>query len=450
MKKLDKVVVTLVAGTLSPLISGSLQAAAFIEDSKASLTMRNFYIRNDTRNSTTPNIDEWAQGFILNYQSGYTQGPVGFGVDAIGLMGIKLDSGGTATKAGRDRTPGVLEPLDSDGSPVDQYGSLGASAKMKFSKTELRYGTLQPKLPILSANDGRLLPQTYEGGQLTINEIDNLTLVGGRLEHAKGRASTDEQALSIGGAGNEPGTSKLQRSNAFYFAGGDYKIGKNLLAQYYYGELEDFYQQHFFGLTHTLPLPVGSFKSDLRYFVSDSDGQNGSATGRALGYTSSGYYDNGVTRGEVDNNLFSSLFTYSLAGHALSVGYQKSSGDSAMPFLNQGDGASVYLNTDRLIGNFTRAGERTWIGQYAYDFAALGMPGLSTVLSYYKGDQIATVAGGVKEWERDLVVAYVLPSGPLKGLGLTWRNGTYRSQAATGTADADHNRLMLSYSLPLF
>ncbi|MDB5983848.1 MAG: oprE [Pseudomonas sp.] len=448
MKKMSWII-TMAAGTVSPLISGSVQAAGFIEDSRANLTLRNFYISNDTHNSTTPNIKEWAQGFMLNYQSGFTQGAVGFGVDAIGLLGMKLDSGGTTTKAGRDRTPGVLEPLD-NGSPVDEYSSLGLAAKMKVAKTEFRYGTLQPKLPVMYANDGRLLPQTFEGGQITSNEIDDLTLIGGRLEHAKGRASTDDDALSIGGAGNERGTSKLQRSNAFYYAGGDYKVSKTLLAQYYYGELEDFYQQHFFGLTHTLPLPVGSFKSDLRYFVSDADGKNGDVVGRAEGYTSTGYYGGGVTRGKVDNTMFSSLFTYSLVGHAFSLGYQKSSGDSAMPFINQGDGASVYLNTDRLVGNFTRAGERTWIGQYAYDFAALGLPGLTSTVSYYKGDQIASAVGGVKEWERDLIVSYVLPEGLLKGFAVTWRNGTYRSQAATGTADADHNRLMLSYVLPLF
>lgn len=449
MKKMSWIIMIGTTGTVSPFMSGWVQAAGFIEDSKANLTLRNFYINNDTRNSTTPNINEWAQGFMLNYQSGFTQGTVGFGVDAIGLLGVKLDSGGAVTKAGRDRTPGVLMPLDT-GSPVDEYSSLGLAAKMKLSKTEFRYGTLQPKLPVMYANDGRLLPQTFEGGQVTSNEIDHLTLVGGRLEHAKGRASTDEQALSIGGAGKEPGTSNLQRSNAFYFAGGDYQVSKNLLTQYYYGKLEDFYQQHFFGLTHTLPLPVGSFKSDLRYFVSDSNGKNGSAAGRAEGYTSTGYYGNGVTRGEVDNNMFSSLFTYSLSGHALSLGYQKSSGDSAMPFINQGDGASVYVHTDRLVSNFTRAGERTWIGQYAYDFAALGVPGLTSTVSYYKGDRIASAVGGVKEWERDLIVAYVLPDGPLKGLGVAWRNATYRGQAATGTADADHNRLILSYSLPLF
>lgn len=86
--------------------------ADFIGDSKASLTMRNFYFDQNTVNTTNNNgeASEWGQGFILNYQSGFTEGTVGFGVDAVGMLGVRLDGGGRATKTGRDRTPGALFP----------------------------------------------------------------------------------------------------------------------------------------------------------------------------------------------------------------------------------------------------------------------------------------------------------------------------------------------------
>ncbi|MDF9778280.1 hypothetical protein OKW11_005237 [Pseudomonas baetica] len=107
-------------------------------------------------------------------------------------------------------------------------------------------------------------------------------------------------------------------SDSFVFAGGDYKITKDLTAQYYYGSLEDFYKQHYLGLIH---------------------------------------------------NTWSALFTYSLSGHAFSAGYQQVCGDSAFPFVNQGDGATAYLITDRQIGKFLSAGERTWLAGYGYDFS---------------------------------------------------------------------------------
>ncbi|WP_263143089.1 OprD family porin [Pseudomonas sp. RIT-PI-AD] len=432
----------------SGILAQSALAAGFIEDSKAGLTLRNFYINQDNRDGAAApsKQEEWGQGFIFNFTSGYTAGTVGVGVDALGLVGLRLDSGkGTHYNPTSANRGGLVFPTDSHGEAVDEFSSLGLTGKVKISKTEARLGTLQPKLPVVTYNDGRLLPQTFEGGQITSNEIDGLTLTGGKLEHAKGRNSSDDEALAIAGAGGASG----QRSNAFYFAGGDYKINKDLLAQYYYGNLDDFYKQHFLGLTHNLALPVGALKSDLRYFLSSSDGKNGSTSGRADGYRSAGYWKAGDSdRGEVDNRTWSALFTYTLGGHALSGGYQQVSGDSDFPFLNQGDGSTAYLITDRQIGKFQRAGERTWLAQYGYDFATLGVAGLNASVVYLKGDNIDTATGDAQEWERDLVVNYVVPEGTFKGVGLSWRNASLRSEVAS-QRDQDENRLILSYTLPL-
>ncbi|MDK1395237.1 OprD family porin [Pseudomonas protegens] len=424
-------------------------AAGFVEDSKASITARNFYINQDNRDGAAKpsKQEEWGQGFIFNFASGYTEGTVGFGVDAIGLLGIRLDSGkGTAYNAGSANKGGIVFPSDSDGRAVDEFSSLGLTAKVKVSKTELRLGTLQPKLPVVTYNDGRLLPQTFEGGQITSNDIDNLTLVGGKLEHAKGRNSSNNDSLTIAGSNGATTTATAnKRSNEFYYAGGDYKITKDLTAQYYYGNLEDFYKQHFLGLTHNWTLPVGSLKSDLRYFNSDSDGKNSSQEGRLAGYRSSGFQNKG---GEVDNRTWSAKFTYSLQGHALSAGYQRVNGTSDFPFLNQGDGATSYLITDVQIGKFQRAGERTWLAQYAYDFATVGLPGLTTSVIYLKGDNVATSAGDKGEWERDFTVGYVIPEGTFKGLGLSWKNAALRSDVAS-QRNQDENRLILSYTLSI-
>jgi hypothetical protein len=59
--------------------------ADFLSDSKATLGMRNFYFNNDNRDGTAVPLktEEWAQGFMLDVKSGYTDGTVGFGVDSI-------------------------------------------------------------------------------------------------------------------------------------------------------------------------------------------------------------------------------------------------------------------------------------------------------------------------------------------------------------------------------
>ena len=160
-------------------------AGGFVEDSKATLGLRNFYINQDNRERTDnpSKQEEWGQGFLFNYTSGYTEGTVGFGVDALGLLGVRLDSGkGTHYNNGSDNYGGIVFPSEGDGRAVDDFGSIGVTGKVRVSKTEGRIGTLQPKLPVVTFNDGRLLPQTFEGGQVTSNEIDGLTLVGGQLE----------------------------------------------------------------------------------------------------------------------------------------------------------------------------------------------------------------------------------------------------------------------------
>ncbi|WP_244517298.1 OprD family outer membrane porin, partial [Pseudomonas linyingensis] len=149
----------------------------FIEDSTATLTARNYYFSRDFRDvpaTAQSKQEEWAQGFILNFKSGYTPGPVGFGVDAIGLLGIKLDS--SADRAGTGLLPGAF----GDEAP-DDYSRAGAALKVRVSKTELKIGELQPNLPVLTFSDIRLLPPTYSGASIVSQEIAGLTLQGGQM-----------------------------------------------------------------------------------------------------------------------------------------------------------------------------------------------------------------------------------------------------------------------------
>ena len=430
-------------------------AAGFIEDSKATLKLRNFYINTDNRDSATAAQNaanqnyqaEWGQGFQLDFTSGYTQGPVGFGVDAIGLLGIKLDS--SADKHGNptgNAYGGTVFPSDGN-QAVDDFSSLGLTAKAKISKTELKLGTLLPKNPVIVSNDGRLLPQTWQGGQLTSADIKDLTLVGGQIEQVKGRNSSNNENLSIAGAnGGANNAITGKTSNKFIYAGGDYKLTKDLTAQYYFGKLEDFYTQNFLGLVHNWAIGPGVLKSDIRYFNSKDDGANGH---NPLYYTG-GYYGGTTTKGKVDNNLYSGLFLYTVAGHTFGGGYQSSNGDSDFPWLNQGDGSSNYTITDMQIQKFGRAGEKTWQARYAYDFSALGLPGATAGLVYLRGDDIDTpTTSNASEWERDLTLAYVVQSGAMKGFGVMWKNAMWRNNIPN-TRQQDENRLILSYTLALF
>ena len=91
-------------------------------------------------------------------EGGYTEGPLGFGLDAIGLLGVKLDSSPDRVGTGL-----LQSDREAPNRAQDDYGSAGLTAKARLSATTLHLGTLQPLLPVVMRNDSRLLPQTFRG-----------------------------------------------------------------------------------------------------------------------------------------------------------------------------------------------------------------------------------------------------------------------------------------------
>ncbi len=449
--------------------SADIMDNSFIKDSKATIGLRNFYMNQDQRHGGDATLDEWGQAFMFNFQSGYTPGVVGFGVDLYADYGVRLDGGSYSGKSGADRiasTSGSF-PLESNGKYKHDFGRVGYTGKIRYSKTEAHVGTLRPKFAVIRANDARLLPELFWGYQLTSREIDNLTLVGGRIEHSTERNSSNSDSLSVQGSNSSRSTGAF--SNSFFYAVAEYQFKdvlkgstldllKNTTLTYNYGGLQDFYKQHFVGLINNLQLPVGVWQTDFRYYNSSSSGANSTASGRARGYHMAGRWAKGDKHQyEVDNRLWSLQFTYSVWGHAVKAGYQKITGHSDFPSIatDSGTGRSLYLITNTNIqgAKFSSAGERTWVAGYSYDFSHIGVPGLSISNTYYKGTHIADTVNGHKvnaeEWARDLTLAYQIQQGTFKGLGITWTNGTWRGDDS-GTKDRDENRVAINYSLALF
>lgn len=391
----------------------------FIEDASATLVARNYYFSRDFSDLVGPSrqskAEEWAQGFILNLKSGYTPGVVGVGVDVIGQLGFKLDSS-------PDRVNTGLLPVHGDGRAADEYSRLGAALKLRLSKTELRMGELQPNLPVLTFSDIRLLPPTYQGVSVVSGEIDGLTLQGGHLTSTSLRNEAgDERMRAMLGR-----TPQAAFSDAFDYAGGDYAFNANrTTVSAWYARLEDIYDQRFLGLKHSQPLGAWVLGANLGYYDSGEEGSH--------------------LLGEIDNRAFFSLLSARHGGHTVYVGYQAMFGDSAFP--------RVFANVTPL-GNevptyeFAEKDERSWQVRYDYDFAALGVPGLTATLRYIRSDNVDTGLGFEGEAkERDLDVAYTVQSGPLKNVSVRLRNVAAR---ANYRSDIDENRLIFSYTLTLF
>jgi hypothetical protein len=395
-------------------------AAGFIDDSKLKVQLRNVYFNENFRDeqgmsaraaaSAKSERVEWAQGFLLDYQSGFTQGTLGLGLDAIGLLGVRLDSG-------RGRSGTGLLPVHDDGRAADEFASAGLTAKARLGQTVVKHGTLLPKTPVLVYNDARLVPQTYQGTQLTSTDVDGLTLTAGYLDRFKLRDSSDSTGLYLDGYGGS-------ESGDFSFAGADYAVSKQLRVSYFHAQLEHFYRQDYAGVVHDLSLAGGVFTSDLRYFKSRD---SGAAHG-----------------GKIDNHMLSGQVSYTHSGHTLGAGYQMLEGDAGLPYIS---GATVYSFSNVGIGKFIEEQEKTWMASYAYNFAAAGIPGLTFMTRYLSGDNGRSGDEGLAEWERDIELAYVVQAGVAKGLGVKLRNYVYRSDFSRGR---DSNRIYLTYEIAIW
>ncbi|WP_449431042.1 OprD family outer membrane porin [Pseudomonas putida] len=168
-----KTSVTLGAALYSCIaLSAQTESDGIIEGSTARLLLRNYYFNRDFRDSPSDKQsyrEEWAQGLMTFFSSGYTPGLVGLGFDVYALLGVKLDSGRGTSGTG-------LLPLGERGQAEDNYSSAGAALKVQISSTQLRFGRQQVDAPVFATADTRLLPETATGLLVSSQEWDGLRL----------------------------------------------------------------------------------------------------------------------------------------------------------------------------------------------------------------------------------------------------------------------------------
>lgn len=408
-------------GLMGMFASISAQAD-FIDDRQVSLGLRNFYIDRDFKQHDSPKsrVGSWTQGFDFRAISGYTEGTVQFGLDVSAQYAYRLDGGG-------GRGPDTIIPYDdSKGEQVRDYGRAALTAKVRYSKTELKIGEHRPTLPVAFYDDSRQLITTYHGFMLESREVDKLTLTAGRFTEISSRESSNREKMYLFN-----GPDIQRRSDGLNFAGATYAFTPSLSATYFYGQLEDIYQQQYLGATHNADLGNGfGLKTDLRYFDNREDGK--------------------ALYGDIDNRSYGAMTTLRKGAHAIGVGYQRMLGDSTFPTLN-GYAPQPYLVNWSTVA-FVKPNESSWQLRYDLDFASYGVPGLKLMTRYMRGTGIDRGNNDLDqnvESERNIFLSYVVQSGPLKGVGFEWRNidvkTRYGNGAASG-ADYKENRLITSYT----
>ncbi|MBC3487078.1 OprD family porin [Pseudomonas sp. SWRI50] len=412
------------AGT-SQLAFASAQdeSKGFIEDSQLNVKTRMLYFSRDFRNNpagSQSRVEETGLGFLGTYESGFTQGTVGFGVDAIGMLGLKLDSG-------KGRAGTGLFPQGSDGRSQDDYSEGGGAVKMRISNTVLKFGDQFTAMPVFATDDSRLLPEVAEGGLITSNEINGLTLNAGHFTAMNAQAQTYHDSLN------------LTEANIF---GGTYAFTDSLSTSVYYSHIEDHFRKWYGNINWALPI------SDNQGLVFDFNIYDT----KSIGANRTGAF---VTKSdgtnELDNIAASLSAAYNIGAHTFTLAYQKVSGDGDYAYGVDG-GGTVFLANSIARSDFNAEDEKSWQARYDLNFAEFGVPGLTFMTRYARGTGATTrTTDDGKEWERDVDVKYVMQSGPAKDLSFRVRQATYRSSDGVyyGSSSIDELRLIVEYPLSI-
>ncbi|WP_447735298.1 OprD family porin [Pseudomonas shirazensis] len=421
--KWSMIALAVAAGTSQMAIASSQDdSKGFIEDSQLSVKLRNLYFSRDYRNQESAanraaglrhDQREWGQGFIGTFESGFTQGTVGVGVDAIGMLGLKLDSGRGFSGTG-------LFPTGSDGRSQDDYSKGGAAVKFRISDTVLKAGDQFVSLPVFATDDSRLLPEMAQGTLITSSEIKGLTLNAGRFTSLTGQEQTNRDNF------------RLKKADV---AGGTYAFTDSLSTSLYYSKVEDYWRKYYANVNWALPI------SDTQGLVFDFNvyDTKSSGSGEARAYDGD----------KIDSRAFSLSGAYSIGAHSFTVAYQKMTGDGGYQYGVDGNG-TIFLANSIARSDFNAEGEKSWQARYDLNFAEFGIPGLTFMTRYVRGTD-AKVEGtnNGTEWERDIDVKYVLQEGPAKDLSFRVRQATYRSSDAVYSNSLDELRLIVEYPLSI-
>ena len=418
-------------------------AEGFIEGSTLSVLNRNFYFNRDNRDSAAPMhnpnkqpdngySEAWAHAVITRFESGFTQGTVGVGLDAFAMLGLKLDTGG-----GRNggRSSFDVMPVDRDGQARDEYTKVGGAAKVRLFDTVLKVGDVFPANPVVAAGDSRLLPESFRGVTLENTSIKDLTLQAGRLHAMSQPMSSDLRENFVtfyGGPVDSPWIA---------YGGGDYTLNDHVSVSLFSSRLKDVWNQYYAGTSLSWPLSdelalIGGFN----YYKAVDEGQQ--------------------RLGAFDNDIWSARLGVSFGAHTLALTHQRNKGDDDFDYLRQSD--SIFLDNSIQYSDFNSPKERSWMLRYDLNMAAYGIPGLSFMTRYGKGtDADYSNANAVymrrdadgnpltdqKRWERDIEVKYVVQTGAAKDLSLRVRQATTRATAFE--SDLDEVRLIVEYPLSI-
>lgn len=422
--------------------------AGFVNGSSLNGLLRNYYLSRDNHDTPT-RLDqrEWVQGAYLSFRSGYTDTPIGVGIDVHGFYGLKLDGGGGSGGAG-------LLPLNSKKEPESDFSAAGATIKFRGFGSLVQAGDQYLENPVVAGGVSRVFPQTFRGVALKNYSVPDLTLDAGWVDSTRLRNQSGQSHLITSyGSSNKAGVPADRESPNMIWAGGVYSVPGTVTLTVYGGQLSDIWNQYYAGvswpltLTHSLTLTPY-----LHYFKTRDQGQS--------------------QLGGIANDTYSGGLTVSGDGQSLTLGLQKIDGNTPFDYVAQDDRSFLYLSNSQQFADFNGPGERSWKLQYQTSLKYLDAPDVQLSTSYTRGEADLTRVDPASKgygyifnadgkdahhWERDVALRYAVPAGKAKGLNLTLRWATHRTGDGytapgntRGNSNADEYRVIVDYPFSIF
>ena len=420
------------------LISSSLYAneqsetKGFIADAEGSVLFRTGYLSRDKKggNADTRSV---GQSAIFDLNSGFTQGPVGIAVGAVGDGTVKL---GENKHAGNQ-----MLAKDGNGDAYDHFARGGANVKLRVSNTTVTYGTQLMDLPVLASNTVRLVPEYFTGVLAQSNEIDKLELTAGKF-------TKNQMSDQISTDGNH-----LDRAVVW---GAKYNFTDKLNASYYGIDVKDKLERHFTNVNYSKALPNDA-NLTLDFSGYHTDWEEDAIT------------DSHATTdmSNRQNSIWAVSANYSKDVHSILLAYQDNAGNTGYDYAYNADGfQSIYL-PNSYLSDFIGNDEKSLQLQYVYNFKNHGVPGLTWVSAFVYGWDIdvsersnpAQVVDQAEEHEFFNQVKYTVQTGPLKDASFRLRHSylrmsdtynNYNKYNSNGIGSTNEWRMWLDIPVKLF
>lgn len=455
--------------SLADTVESQKDAKGFLEDSHLKVISRTMYMSSNPRHGgyyslggtakrakDTGQAENSGTSLIGLFNSGYTEGTVGFGIDAMAMQALSFDNGRGHSA---DDTNSMFSSDGRSGRSQNYISKFAPSIKMRVSKTELKYGQMMVDTPVFSTQviDYELLPEDATGFFLSSKEIDKLTFNAGYFTALRGLEYQHRDSVAQA-SDFSPNGETLKR---VIFAGLEYQFTDNFSGQVYASRNKDFWRKYYTNLNYNYVINTdNSINFDFNWYNTKSIGK--------------GYADvirsNGDNR-RINSNLWSLAAAYSYKVHTFTIAYQRNSGRGGLggySFLYDVDGGNaINVSNSVQYSDFKFENQRSWQLGYNLDFSDYGVPGLNFGILYVKGTDAVNAnqnnRHNGKSWERDIDVSYTIQQGKAKDLSLTLRYATYRSNFdgstaysvngkhnANGRNNVDEVRVILDYPFSVF